>query len=49
MPMRPIVLSDNPLLRQKSHRVKRFGPALQELIDDMVQTMHTANGIGLSA
>ena len=49
MPVRPIVLSDNPLLRQKSHRVKRFGPALQELVDDMVQTMHTANGIGLAA
>jgi len=49
MPIRPIVLSDNPLLRQKSRRVKRFGPTLQQLIDDMVETMHTANGIGLAA
>ena len=49
MPVRPIVLSDNPLLRQRSRRVKRFGPALQQLIDDMVETMHTANGIGLAA
>jgi len=49
MPVRPIVLSDNPLLRQNSRRVKRFGPALQQLIDDMVETMHAANGIGLAA
>jgi len=49
MPVRPVVLSDNPLLRQRSRRVKRFGPALQQLIDDMVETMHAANGIGLAA
>jgi peptide deformylase len=49
MPVRPIVLSDNPLLRQRSRRVKRFGPALQQLADDMVETMHAANGIGLAA
>ena len=49
MPVRPIVLSDNPMLHQKSRRVKRFGPALQQLIDDMVETMHVANGIGLAA
>ena len=49
MPVRPIVLSDNPLLRQRSRRVKRFGPALQQLVDDMVETMHAANGIGLAA
>lgn len=49
MPVRPVVLSDNPLLRQRSRRVKRFGPALQQLIDDMVKTLHAANGIGLAA
>jgi peptide deformylase len=49
MPVRPIVLSDNPLLRKKSRRVRRVDPALQPLIDDMVETMHAANGIGLAA
>ena len=49
MPVRPIVFSDNLLLRQRSRRVKRFGPALQQIIDDMVETMHAANGIGLAA
>jgi peptide deformylase len=47
--MRPIVLSDNPLLRKKSRRVRRVDPTLQELTDDMVETMHAANGIGLAA
>jgi len=49
MPVRPIVLSDNPLLRKKSRRVRRVDPTLQELTDDMVETMHAANGIGLAA
>jgi peptide deformylase len=49
MPVRPIVLSDNPLLRKKSRRVRRVDPTLQELADDMVETMHAANGIGLAA
>jgi peptide deformylase len=49
MPVRPIVLSDNPLLRKKSRRVRRVDPTLHELADDMVETMHAANGIGLAA
>jgi peptide deformylase len=49
MPVRPIVLSDNPLLRKKSRRVRRVDQPLQELVDDMVETMRAANGIGLAA
>jgi peptide deformylase len=49
MPIRQIVFSDNPSLRKKSHRVKRTNPATQQLIDDMVETMYEANGIGLAA
>jgi peptide deformylase len=49
MPVRSIVFSDNPLLREKSRRVRRVSPATQQLIDDMVETMHAANGIGLAA
>jgi peptide deformylase len=49
MSARPIVLSDDPLLRKKSRRVRRVSPALQQLVDDMVETMHAANGIGLAA
>jgi peptide deformylase len=47
--VRDIVLADDPLLRKKSKKVKRFGEALQVLIDDMVETMRAANGIGLAA
>jgi len=49
MPVRPIVFSDNPLLRKKSRRVRRLDPAVRQLIDDMVETMHAENGIGLAA
>jgi len=49
MPIRPLVFSDNPLLRKKSHQVRHISPALRQLIDDMVETMRTSNGIGLAA
>jgi len=49
MSVRPIVLSDNPLLRKKSRRVRRVSPVLRQLIDDMAETMHADNGIGLAA
>ena len=49
MTVRPIVLGDDPLLRKKSRRVRRVTPALQELVDDMAETMHAGNGIGLAA
>jgi len=49
MSVRPIVIYDDPLLRKKSHRVRRASPALQRLVDDMIETMRAANGIGLAA
>jgi len=49
MAIRPIVQADNPLLRKRSKKVKRFGRALQNLIDDMVETMHAVHGLGLAA
>jgi peptide deformylase len=49
MAVRPMVQADNPLLRKKSKKVKRFGRALQNLIDDMVETMHAVHGLGLAA
>jgi peptide deformylase len=49
MAVRPIVFSDNPLLRERSRRVRRVGSDTQQLVDDMVETMHKANGIGLAA
>jgi peptide deformylase len=49
MAVRPIVQADDPVLRKKSKKVKRFGRALQNLIDDMVETMHAVRGLGLAA
>jgi peptide deformylase len=49
MPTREIVVYDDPTLRKKSRRVKHVSGDVQHLIDDMVETMHAANGIGLAA
>ena len=49
MAIHEIILADNPVLREKSKKVKDFGEALQALVDDMVETMHAANGLGLAA
>ncbi len=49
MPRREIVVYDDPTLRKKSRRVKHVSDDVQRLIDDMVETMHAANGIGLAA
>ena len=43
------VLPD-PILRQKSKRVRIIGDSVQKLIDDMLETMHTVPGrVGLAA
>ncbi len=49
MAQRQIIYADNPHLREKSKKVRTFGPGLQTLIEDMVETMHEANGQGLAA
>ncbi|HHH41280.1 MAG TPA: peptide deformylase [Chloroflexi bacterium] len=49
MTVRQIVYSDNPLIRKKSHRVRQVDAGVQRLIDDMVETMREADGIGLAA
>lgn len=49
MPVRKILFHDNPLLRQKSQRLKRVDESTQTLIDDMLETMRTSNGVGLAA
>ncbi len=44
-----ILTYPNPLLREVSEPVTEFGPELKTLIDDMLETMYDANGIGLAA
>ncbi|HEY8475447.1 MAG TPA: peptide deformylase [Chloroflexota bacterium] len=49
MAVRPILLADNPILRQKSKKVKRIDASIQQLIDDLIDTMRAAPGVGLAA
>lgn len=49
MAVRPIITLENPILRQKARKVQRFGPELGRLIDDMIETMRAAPGVGLAA
>src|SRR5579859_7438650 len=48
MALRKIITTENPILRQKAKKVHRFDPSLQRLVDDMFETMHAANGVGLA-
>lgn len=52
MPVRPIVRLGHPALRTPAQPVPPThiaDPAIQALIDDMVETMHEARGVGLAA
>ena len=49
MAVREIVTLPEPVLRKKARKVTDFGPELQTLIDDMVETMRVAPGVGLAA
>ena len=49
MTVKTILTEPNPVLRQISKPVKSVGVEEKELMDDMLETMHAANGIGLAA
>ncbi len=49
MALLEIVSLPQPVLRRKAHKVAEFGPELQTLIEDMIETMREAPGVGLAA
>ncbi len=49
MTLRKIVTLPEPVLRRKAHSVTKFDKDLQVVIDDMVETMRDAPGVGLAA
>ena len=49
MPVLPIVKYGDPVLRNPTQPVGDIDAALQKLIDDMVDTMYAAPGVGLAA
>ena len=49
MAIREIVKDGDPLLRKKSHPVEKFDGKLHALLDDMLETMRVADGVGIAA
>jgi peptide deformylase len=45
----PIRIAGDPVLREKAKKVKKIDASIQKLIDDMIDTMHAAPGVGLAA
>ena len=49
MALRQIRVDGDPILRKQCREVKEITPKIEELIDDMLETMYDANGVGLAA
>jgi len=49
MALREIVVVENPVLRKKAKKVEKLTPEARRLIDDMIETMRDAPGVGLAA
>ena len=49
MTIKAILTEPNKILRQVSKLVEKVGKEEQKLMDDMIETMYKANGIGLAA
>lgn len=49
MALRNIVKLGDPILNKTSRKVEKFDDKLATLIDDMLETMYHANGVGLAA
>ena len=49
MAVRKICIVPDPVLRQKAKRVTSVDKSIQKLVDDMIETMREASGVGLAA
>lgn len=49
MAVLPVYTYGQPVLRKRAKAVKDVSPELRRFVDDMFETMHHANGIGLAA
>ena len=49
MALRNIVKDGDPILTKRCRPVEKFDSKLHTLLDDMAETMHHANGVGLAA
>ena len=49
MPVRPVRIYGDPVLRQRAKEVAEFDDSLRGLVADMLETMKAYNGVGLAA
>jgi peptide deformylase len=49
MALRPILTAEQPILRARTKKVSTFDASLHRLLDDMLETMRDAPGVGLAA
>lgn len=49
MALLPLRFDPDPVLRDKAKRIKTFDGNLRKLVEDMFETMHAENGVGLAA
>lgn len=49
MALRNIVTEGDPILRKQCREVGEVTPRIQMILDDMLETMRDANGVGLAA
>lgn len=49
MALRTIRIQGDPVLEKKCREITEITPKIEDLIDDMIETMYEANGVGLAA
>jgi peptide deformylase len=49
MAVLPVRIAGDPVLREKARKVKKIDASVQQLIDDMIETMYDAPGVGMAA
>ena len=49
MPLRPVRIYGDPVLRQKAREIREFDDSLRALVTDLYETMHAYLGVGLAA
>lgn len=49
MAIRNVRLETDDILRKKSKKVEEVDDKIKALVDDMIETMHTQDGVGLAA
>ena len=49
MSVRTIRVEGDDILRKRSKEIKEMTPRLEQLIDDMIETMYDSEGVGLAA